>query len=85
MRRYAFSIRHMKDRLKVFIETHTPLVCFSVFVFFSFVALLLFQSRALNEMRERNERILSHYSQILSVSSEQNQVIVRSLICSVKN
>lgn len=64
----------MKGRLSSFFESHIPLVGFSVFVALSFIALIIFQSKALKEMRERNDRILAHYSQVLSISSEQNPV-----------
>jgi len=60
-----------KEKVSSFVETHIPLLCFFVFILLSFVALLFFQSKALKEMRHRNECILAHYEQVLSITANQ--------------
>lgn len=62
----------LRLKTKLFVEGHLPLLAFSLFVILSFVALLLFQARALRELKLRNEKILSHYEQILSTQSATN-------------
>lgn len=53
-----------------FVASHLPLICFSLFVLLSLIAMIWLQSKALNDLKERNDRILSHYEHILAVSPE---------------
>lgn len=53
-----------------FVASHLPLICFSLFVLLSFIAMIRLQSKALKDLKERDDRILSHYERILTVSPE---------------
>lgn len=56
--------------MKLFFKNHLPLVFFSIFVVLSLVAILCFQVIALKDMKQRNNRILAHYEEILSIKSD---------------
>lgn len=61
----------MRGLYKMIVRTHLPLVSFVVFVVICSGLMVFYQSRALNELKERSNQILAHYSRVLSASSDQ--------------
>lgn len=63
-----------KGRIKEFIEAHIPLLCFFLFIILSSIILMVYQSNALKDMRQRNDRILAHYEQVLSIKHDSHNI-----------
>lgn len=63
----------MSKENQSFVASHLPLISFSSFVLLSFMAMIWFQSKAFKDLKERNDRILSHYERILTASPKHTQ------------
>ena len=64
----------MNEKTKDFIRAHLPLLSFAFFVLISIITLICFQSKSLRDLKERNDKILAHYEQILNVESKKKTV-----------
>lgn len=51
-------------------KKHYPLVSFILFVFLSSLILIHFQTKAIKELKDRNDAILSHYERVLLLDKE---------------